>query len=573
MRLGPLALCLCLWAGTARADDYDELGRLEKQSVDAVMKERGLTLERVPEGKVLGRILVNNQAVFSHADGWFLRWFNHFHWTSHEKVVAREVLLRPGEPWSQALVNETQRNLKNPVWSNVVVLLPVQSAVPGKVDLLVVTRDVWSLRFNTTFEVQQGVLTALSTSLTENNLFGTRKRFAFVLDMDQGEIALGPTYVDPNIHGTHLTLTTGVRALFARSSQAFEGTASATTLSYPLLSIRQHWGADLAASHVDAVDCFFRGNSLRVYDDPDTPAVEALPREYHRRSVSTVADVVRSFGSEVVQRVTFGHQLDITRPSFLGNFPTDPTLRAAFARDVFPRSERASSLFVKYTVFTPDYAAYRDLDTFDLREDFQLGPNVEAKVSGASSLIGSERDFVGLGLKARWVKGFGGGLERAAASWSGRLDGGRLIDNLVSGELYAATPMIHCTFRVVGQAAVDVLVHETNNRFEALGGDTGMRGYAINAFTGLGRAVSHLELRGAPWAWLFFRANAILFWDVGGAADSWSALRLRHDVGVGVRWLIPQLDPFVFRFDWAVPLDGAGKGLPGRFTLGVLQVF
>jgi len=34
--------------------------------------------------------------------------------------------------------------------------VPVKSAEPGKVDVLVVTRDIWSLRLNTQYTFQEG---------------------------------------------------------------------------------------------------------------------------------------------------------------------------------------------------------------------------------------------------------------------------------------------------------------------------------------------------------------------------------------------------------------------------------
>ena len=75
----------------------------------------------------------------------------------------------------------------------------------------------------------------------------------------------------------------------------------------------------------------------------------------------------------------------------------------------------------------------------------------------------------------------------------------------------------------------------------------------------------------------FSRAGAVLFYDVGDAADCYRGcpndLVLHQDVGVGGRMLLPQLQPYVFRFDWAIPLTGPTAGFPGRFIAGVNQVF
>ncbi|HEU5057866.1 MAG TPA: hypothetical protein VFU21_15145, partial [Kofleriaceae bacterium] len=89
--------------------------------------------------------------------------------------------------------------------------------------------------------------------------------------------------------------------------------------------------------------------------------------------------------------------------------------------------------------------------------------------------------------------------------------------------------------------------------------------------------LGNVELRTLPLKVLFTRAGGILFWDFGHAADCYAGcetpLRLHHDVGIGIRALIPQLQPYVLRLDWAIPLTGTTAGFPGRIVAGVQQVF
>ena len=76
-------------------------------------------------------------------------------------------------------------------------------------------------------------------------------------------------------------------------------------------------------------------------------------------------------------------------------------MRAAFAAQVFPRSERLSSLYAGYSLFTPRYRVYRDFDTYDLREDALLGPSASASASHAATWLGSEVELPGPGGPAR----------------------------------------------------------------------------------------------------------------------------------------------------------------------------
>ena len=195
-------------AQSAPAGGGHQLGRLEQESVDDALANLHVAVDPAPEGKTIGRIFVVNLAVFSKRD-WYFQLFNIFHWTTRSYILERELLLRPGQLYDQALVEETTRNIQTPPpivvgnralgqpeLSSVVVTLPIVSPIPGQVDLLLVTRDVWSLRFNSNFEYQGNALTLLETSLSENNLFGWRKYLSAGFNMDQGRYYYGPTYYE-----------------------------------------------------------------------------------------------------------------------------------------------------------------------------------------------------------------------------------------------------------------------------------------------------------------------------------------------------------------------------------------
>jgi hypothetical protein len=587
-----LVLVLAL-AGTARAAEVAGLGSLERQAVEEALAARGLAVDPVPQGKVIGQIHVMNLPVFSGRD-WMFQWFNFLHWTTREGTIRREALFAPGQLYDEELIDETTRNLRlDPSYSSVVVILPVVAAAPGQVDVLIVTRDVWSLRLNTDFEVQQGRLVLFTGSLAENNLFGRRKRLALVFEMDQGVMALGPTYVDPNIAGTRLTLSTSVRALFQREGGALEGSSSSTVFAYPLYSLASRWQASIAAAHFNGVRRVFVGNDLARVDFLDTPEVESVPWVYRVRSFGATTAVVRQFGRSVIQRVSGGHEYSVVRPSFTSDFPDDPQLRARFARLRFPRSERVSDLFVGYNVFTPRYRPYRDLDSFDLREDRRLGPSADARIARAARVLGGDGDFYRLSAGAGWAFAAAGGYQSLAARWGARLEGGRLVDHLLSVGTYLTSPVMAGVVRVVANGGATVLLDDTQRVVYALGGDTGLRGYTIGDLQGQTVALGHLEVRSLPLSIASFRLGGLVFCDAGDAAGaldpvssaggalaravrSLGALALKTDVGLGLRLLIPQLNSYVLRVDWAfatVSTPRTRAGWPGRVSAGFRQVF
>jgi hypothetical protein len=131
-----------------------------------------------------------------------------------------------------------------------------------------------------------------------------------------------------------------------------------------------------------------------------------------------------------------------------------------------------------------------------------------------------------------------------------------------------------------------VVKRDTYRTLFFIGGQTGLRGHIIGDFRGPVAAIGHLELRTLPLAVFSQRIGALLFYDVGHAASSVRQLRARHDFGLGLRWLIPQLNSSVLRVDWAFATRttvelGAGNpgfvttraGWPGRISAGYEQVF
>ena len=550
-----------------------ELGSYERGGLRYALSKHDLEVEESPEGKLLGKITVVNLNVLGKEVG-ALRWLNFFHVTTRRHVIEREVLLRPGELWNEERIAETERKLKDPLFTSLVVVVPVRSEEPARFDLLVVTRDIWSLRMNSTFEYLQGSLTGLQLSVAENNILGLRKHGAFVFDMDQGRYTLGPQYVDKALAGTRLQLTTRFSAIFSRAESEFEGTASGTRLAYPLWSLRQKWGGDLRISHANLISRAFQGNALELVDLEDTPEVEELPRIYSIRSLRLVTRVQRSFGTTIKQRLSFGHSLSVFRPGFIEGFVATGEQRLAFADQVFPRSERVSAVFARYGLFTPTFIVYRNLNGFDLAEDVRLGPDVSVGLSVALAPLGSETTFYRPDVSASYVLDLAeDGFVRASAGASSRLEKGEFIDNLVEADLKIASPRVANLFRVVAKAGLGIRLRERGNGRFRLGGNNGLRGYLISEFSGQKQLLTNLEVRSMPMRILFARVGALAFWDMGHTADRLADLRMKHSVGVGFRSLVPQLQPIVFRLDWAFPLQEASFGFPGRISAGVAQVF
>ena len=167
-----ITMLLCLEANGSPANP---LGDLEKQALELALTQVNGKLATTPKGKTIRSLRVVTLPVFVPTDGRFLGWFNRFHRTTRNNILRREILLHPGQVWNQEKIAETQRRLRDPALSNLVVIAPLETPIPDQVDLLLVTRDVWSLRLNSSFEIQSRRFSKLEFSLSENNFLGWRK--------------------------------------------------------------------------------------------------------------------------------------------------------------------------------------------------------------------------------------------------------------------------------------------------------------------------------------------------------------------------------------------------------------
>ncbi len=558
----------------ASAWPLDDLGTLERYAVRQALEGRDWTIDPNPDAKRVVEVHVVTLPVFSKRQSRQLRWFNRLHATTEPEVVRRDVLLEPGDTWNDADVRETERLLRDPTFTSLAVVVPVATDSPETVDVLVVTRDIWSLRPSLDFEYQDGTLSDLFVSVSETNLLGRHKAPGGFFQMELGRFAFGPRYYDPQVFGSQVEFSSQGRAIFSRETGNFEGSRSSTTIAYPLWNLDRTWGGELTVSHTDEIIREFRGTNLLPYNPPDLAADRSAPYKYRYRTFDAEALGRYATGEAIEHQLSAGYRFHFQRAALPPDFPDDPQLEAAFRRDILPAYERNSGPVFGYTMFLPEWHTYRNISTYDLPEEKRLGPYLELEVSPALEPLGSVDGFVGLsatagGLVDLMHDGFVT-LEGAAST---RRRGGGWTDTKLTGLAKLATPDAFELVRLVGRSQFEWLIEDTQNRLLLAGGLTGLRGYAIGAFAGDTRWLNNLELRTMPVdAWVT-KIGGVVFWDAGAAADSPGQLGVRHDVGLGMRILIPQANTLPLRVDWALPVGSRQPTLPGRLTFGFDQVF
>jgi hypothetical protein len=600
-------------AHEAGCDWLATFSSLERASLERALAARGYTIEPQPWGKVIARVDVYNEDVFAEKN--WLQFFNFIHYTTRENAIRNELTIGQGDVWDPDRIAESARRLHDPLYSSVVALVPVKSTVPNEVDLLVVTRDVWSLRLNSNYTFQQGSLTYLGLILSENNFLGLRDVVGLAVVMDQATVSVGPTFIDKNLLGKHLQFQFSVNDIFTRraplvfspAKQDFvpvagdphglqdgggfhsEGHNASVSLFRPLWSLASKWGGGASFADSDSVVRSFTGaaptptidgNPNALYLDPGT----GLPYEFRLESWSVNPYVTRQWGSRLKQQLTLGYTVSDVRPSLLPSFAGDAAEAAQFAADVFPRSELVSQPYLDFTVFTPRYETVRNVSTYALAEDLQLGPSIDLSYGQGLRALGGDYTFEHPALSVGWTfpwcrDGFIAPQASISLRFQDRaVHGHSSVDDTAHAQLRVATPTLGRVGRVVAQLAFDTLWHDTQNQFYTIGSDSGLRGYGLNQFRVQGggrRLSSEVELRTLPVAIWVFRVGAVGFYEAGGVAASLGEMAIYQDIGVGLRALIPQTSRELFRFDLAFPLvaaPGTPVGSP-HFIAGYASYF
>src|SRR5262249_30107933 len=185
-----LALLVCSFAMASRAaaqehapqpaEDHKTLSPYEQDTIRHVLARRpGDVVDPRPEGKTIERIDIVALEVLEDRDPlptFAKNILNFFHATTREGIIRRELLEGVGDPYDANLIDETARNLRSFPRLSLVLIVPLRGSSPDKVRLVVITKDVWSLRLNTDYRISTaGGLEYLLLQPSEENLLGTHQ--------------------------------------------------------------------------------------------------------------------------------------------------------------------------------------------------------------------------------------------------------------------------------------------------------------------------------------------------------------------------------------------------------------
>jgi hypothetical protein len=550
----------------AAAQDQGYEDRLVKWGLELQGRER----DPNPEGKVIDQILVSSENIIAPTDP-YPTILNIIHVKTREQVIKREVLLQPGDKYNAEVASESERNLRSLFILAVARVVPVKNPIPGHVDILVVTKDLWSIRLNTQFNTVGSLLQVLHIMPTEQNFLGLNQQLSLDFLMKLDTISLGEAFTDSRLFGTRLGISESAAIILNRDTGKSEGSRGGISFGQPLYSLATERAFNISGSWDIERARIYRGAD--VWQLPfDVSTGATVPYIYDAKDVEGLGSYTLSYGRRFKTNVTFGvgaYTRRFTPPLDLG---LSDDQRAFLTANYLPRSEDAVYLLAQLQLYRAEYRVLHNIRTFALSEDFQLGPSLLFSTRYAVPALFSSTQYFEGGTSLGYTFYQWDDLFTATLAARARLlpDGSipnqpsSIVNRRVAMEVVNYSPVIG-PGRFALRGLVDILGQDLNNSRFLLGGGNGLRGTAAESLTGTKRLLWNFEYRTKPLEFHTLFIGGVLFWDAGRVWGNGTTSPFVHTVGIGLRTLFPQFDVATLRIDFGIVLRGADVVGPTSF--------
>jgi hypothetical protein len=543
---------------------------LEQSLVEEALEHHQLVLDAEPTGKTVARIEVYVAPVLDDRDP-IPNFLNVFHVTTRDFVVRQEVLQPVGRPWDLGRVLETERNLRSLRQFSVANVVAARGPTPDTVVLLVVVKDVWSLRLNSSWGFGSSGLNYLLLNPTVENLAGLRATVGGYFLLERDRYAVGASLGYPRLPGTRLAVSIHGGVYLDRSNDQPEGSYGGLTFALPQFSRHSRWAYGTSIAYSLQVARRYRGAYLDYYRvDLPGGATQYLPWMYHNDHIEGSYYGIRSFGVDRKLDVEFGVAVDYSRYRVMSDLDASSEATAAFAHDALPVSDTKITPYVALSAYETRFFRTTSVESLGLQEDYRLGYGLATTLFVASQNVGSTRDLVGARSSLGYTFAVGDGLFRIGATNRIVVANDNKNEGHVSASARAMSPFVGVgRFHVDGYWAYRYQDYLNVSRY-GLGGNNRLRGYPTNSFYGKNIAAINVEYRTRGVDVLSAQVGLVAFYDCAGVADDISTFEFRQGTGAGLRIVFPQAERTVLRLDWGIPLSGDIPQLPGTiyFTFG-----
>lgn len=448
------------------------------------------------------------------------------------------MLVKPGDLVTPTLLDESERNLRTLpfVKDAKIVEVPVSD---GVVDLVVRTQDTWTTQPQVNFG-SEGGQSHFSAGILEENVFGYGKSLSYFYKKTPDGMSNELAYSDLQFLNTRAQLTT----LFADIPS---GNHQQVNLQRPFYSFESRYATGISFDHERSLQKIFQGgNEINRYD-------------LDRLQIDPFAGIRLNEDPLNVQRLSLKYRYHEEI-----NTPTGSTSSLGA-----PPNRVLSGPLATWSLEQQDFIKETFVDRAERIEDINLGHQLSFGTGFSGRSLGATdnsmpfqaQDAFGFGGDGAWFGRASFGTVGRYALYASNQTGGRLNHTLYFTNLNLYRHWLP-EFPLTGVAHFEA-AHLQNSDVAnplALGGDTGLRGFKVNAFTGNKSILMNLENR-------FFYPNEVLrlaylggavFLDAGQVQPQGAGFNRRDfhaNIGAGFRiGLTRSTEGTVYRIDFAYAL-------------------
>jgi hypothetical protein len=506
-------------------------------------------------GAVIGKIDIDPRNIFDESDererNGLFRLANRLHIRTKRSSIKAQLLFASGDKYAARKLAETERVLRllNYIYDARVV--PVRYA-DGKVDIKVITKDVWTLSPGVSFG-RAGGSNSSNFNLQDSNFLGWGKTLQVSRNTSVDRTSNTVSWSDPNVFGSRWTAA----GAYVGSS---DGTERVVQVAQPFYSLDTPWSAKITAVSFDrTISRYNLGDVVDQFNDNEA-------------SYELSGGISSGLIDGWTKRLTFGLRYD--HNTFL---PTPLTYTPA---KQLPPDRTLSYPFVGFDIIEDKYKKVGDENQIGRTEDLYFGTEVSGEVGLSNSAFGADRNAIM--LAAHLLRGFQiGDLQQLfmTSNFSSRIEDGRARNLIadVGGKYYWRWRPDWLLYAAVSGTVTDSLDPDLQL---LLGGDNGLRGYPLRYESGTSRALLTVEQR-VYTDWYPFRlvrVGAAIFADMGRTWGSGvignSDPGMLRDVGFGFRLGNTRSGlGNVLHIDFAFPLNNMRGIQKFQFLVQTMQTF
>lgn len=546
-RPGALVLLALSWSSRLLAEPTPRAlsngySPYEEAALREAERALGAFRDEAPERKTIEEVVIRRLEPVERRDP-VPTALNALHFESRASTISRELQVQPGTAFNQAQCDESARRLRALPQLSLVVCVALRGSRAGRVKVLILTKDIWSLFLDPDFNFDGG---NLQLEPKESNLLGLHHAVFLRYKRDPYSSSWGGNYTIPRFDGQFVSLTADANVLVNQASGASEGSFGAFQARGVARSNRDPWSwfTDLN---------WFEGYKRTDRLEPRLAEDGSLMQARHSELSGTAA-LTRSFGWRYKSDFTLALVGTKSGDWSEGSADTD-------FDEALTVPQRRVGPVVEGHFYTSDFLRTYEVETLGLQEDFRLGHDLLLKLAPAvhwpapSRSTSEQRQLLlGTSLTAQETLAFGDGFARAGAQGAVDVAHDGVRAPFVKSWLHLVTPRLgfgrlvaasEVTLSLDDSATRDVVNYSNVNR---------LRGYAAGQMSGRRIAVANVEYRTPALQLWTEQLGAVLFYDVGAKPGAAPELEVLDAVGIGLRIVTPLLERAGLRVDFALPL-------------------